>query len=606
MTSIFILCLIHVINKKDVLTEAPVLISLIIMAIISLLFILIFGLTGFHMVLVSRGRTTNEQVTGKFRGGYNPFSKNCCYNCCYTLCGPQYPSLKHPAKYVGRKPRKYTVPVPVVGSGEAAASLTGNVASSSLAARASGRGRPQGVDPLAAQAAAATQVRTYRDNGVKHSNSSYNRMSAASNQEGGEGSDMDEPMASQGQDSEAPQHNGRDESGRRIEDPQRTPLGYAVSQSAASPYSGQGRLLQGGGTHYQHGSPHVPLKPAKRSATPEHMLNDQGGVEMRQLGPHSRTAHSPQVSANKVRSMGGVATPLAGQMLPTVSSPGRQYGGQYPSSAGHFPPQSGPTYSQAGARYAPSTAYNPGYQEPPPTNPRPHPGPPAPGRRYLSEGELLEPGQGGPLPGLPIPQGVGTSTSAGHIQDLAGSPKGSFYMWKTEGGNGGGQHYYQPQHGSDPASPVHPHGPSQHSYAQQVGYFLQQPVTEYVGPSLQSGGPRTTPSGYPGGPVVPPGQVSPKGGPRRGGGGPHFPHGPVGGPGYSEQATVRTCMGNSQSPPQGPMTFTRALEVTDRAEAGEQSRQLLRHSNGQVPRTSEQEQGENRESVYDMNYEISV
>ena len=26
----------------------------------------------------------------------------------------------------------------------------------------------------------------------------------------------------------------------------------------------------------------------------------------------------------KVRSMGGVATPLAGQMLPTVSSPGRQ------------------------------------------------------------------------------------------------------------------------------------------------------------------------------------------------------------------------------------------------------------------------------------------
>merc|ERR1719237_445072 len=110
MTSIFILCLIHVINKKDVLTEAPVLISLIIMAIISLLFIPIFGLTGFHMVLVSRGRTTNEQVTGKFRGGYNPFSKNCCFNCCNTLCGPHYPSLKHPSKYVGKKPRKYTIP----------------------------------------------------------------------------------------------------------------------------------------------------------------------------------------------------------------------------------------------------------------------------------------------------------------------------------------------------------------------------------------------------------------------------------------------------------------------------------------------------------------
>merc|ERR1719430_348921 len=301
MVGIFVLCLIHVLHHKEQLTEVTTIVTMVIMCIISLVFLPICGLTGFHIVLVARGRTTNEQVTGKFRGGYNPFSKNCCTNCCFTLCGPQYPSLKHPAKYVGRKPRKYTVPVPVVGSGEASASLTGNVASSSLAARASGRGRPQGVDPLAAQAAAAAQVRTYRDNGVKHSSSSYNRMSAASNQEGGDGSDMDEPMASQGQDSEAPQHNGRDESGRRIEDPQRTPLGYTVSQPAASPYSGQGRLLQGGSTQYQHGSPHVPLKPAKRSATPEHMLSDQGGVEMRQLGPHSRTAHSPQVSASKVR-----------------------------------------------------------------------------------------------------------------------------------------------------------------------------------------------------------------------------------------------------------------------------------------------------------------
>ena len=47
--------------------------------------------------------------------------------------------------------------------------------------RASGRRGPggQGVEPLAAQAAAAAQVRTYRDNGVKHSTSSYNRVCSA-------------------------------------------------------------------------------------------------------------------------------------------------------------------------------------------------------------------------------------------------------------------------------------------------------------------------------------------------------------------------------------------------------------------------------------------
>ena len=147
---------------------------MVVMCIISLVFLPICGLTGFHIVLVARGRTTNEQVTGKFRGGYNPFSKNCCNNCCFTLCGPQYPSLKNPAKYVGRKPRKYTVPVPVpmeAGGPRGDNSLGPGVA------RQSSRHRPAGVDPIAAQAAAAAQVRTYRDNGVKHSSSSYNRVS---------------------------------------------------------------------------------------------------------------------------------------------------------------------------------------------------------------------------------------------------------------------------------------------------------------------------------------------------------------------------------------------------------------------------------------------
>ncbi|GBP05403.1 Probable palmitoyltransferase ZDHHC8 [Eumeta japonica] len=83
------------------------------MSIIAILAIPIFGLTGFHMVLVSRGRTTNEQVTGKFTGGYNPFSRGCWYNCCYTQFGPQYPSLVRPMKYVykgGKKRRDGALP----------------------------------------------------------------------------------------------------------------------------------------------------------------------------------------------------------------------------------------------------------------------------------------------------------------------------------------------------------------------------------------------------------------------------------------------------------------------------------------------------------------
>ena len=39
-----------------------------------------------------------------------------------------------------------------------------------------GNGPGGGVEPIAAQAAAAAQVRTYRDNGIKHSSSSYNRV----------------------------------------------------------------------------------------------------------------------------------------------------------------------------------------------------------------------------------------------------------------------------------------------------------------------------------------------------------------------------------------------------------------------------------------------
>ncbi|KAL8566219.1 hypothetical protein ACOMHN_063109 [Nucella lapillus] len=78
-----------------VLTSSLTTVSIVVVCIIALTAIPVFGLTGFHMMLVSRGRTTNEQVTGKFKGGLNPFHRSCCKNCCYVLCGPRWPKLSN-------------------------------------------------------------------------------------------------------------------------------------------------------------------------------------------------------------------------------------------------------------------------------------------------------------------------------------------------------------------------------------------------------------------------------------------------------------------------------------------------------------------------------
>ena len=125
-------------------------------------------------------------------------------------------------------------------------------------------------------------------------------------------------------------------------------------------------------------------KPPKRSATPEHMLAGDPGLELRQLG----RVGGPAVSSSAVRGI-AVSSPrrqsLQSQYQPTVPSPA-------------------PLYSQANRGLPPpSTTYNPGYQEQ---------------RRYLSEGELL--GEGGAHLGG---QGVGSSSSAGHIQ------VGSGWQW---------------------------------------------------------------------------------------------------------------------------------------------------------------------------------
>lgn len=94
MITIFIWCILLVLHNRENMHELPVAIAIGLMVFISIVFIPIFGLTVFHVILVARGRTTNEQVTGKFQGAINPFSRDVFLNCIYALCGPRYPGLQ--------------------------------------------------------------------------------------------------------------------------------------------------------------------------------------------------------------------------------------------------------------------------------------------------------------------------------------------------------------------------------------------------------------------------------------------------------------------------------------------------------------------------------
>ncbi|KPP61060.1 hypothetical protein Z043_120885 [Scleropages formosus] len=91
MVGVFSFGLLFVLHHVERLGALHTTVTLVVMCIAGLFFIPVVGLTGFHMVLVARGRTTNEQVTGKFRGGVNPFTRGCCGNVEYVLCSPLAP-----------------------------------------------------------------------------------------------------------------------------------------------------------------------------------------------------------------------------------------------------------------------------------------------------------------------------------------------------------------------------------------------------------------------------------------------------------------------------------------------------------------------------------
>ncbi|XP_051969951.1 palmitoyltransferase ZDHHC8B [Xyrauchen texanus] len=101
MVGVFSFGLLFVLHHLERLSALHTTVTMVVMCVAGLFFIPVVGLTGFHMVLVARGRTTNEQVTGKFRGGVNPFTRGCCGNVKHVLCSPLAP------RYIA-DPRKKT------------------------------------------------------------------------------------------------------------------------------------------------------------------------------------------------------------------------------------------------------------------------------------------------------------------------------------------------------------------------------------------------------------------------------------------------------------------------------------------------------------------
>uniref|UniRef100_A0A672GI04 Palmitoyltransferase n=1 Tax=Salarias fasciatus TaxID=181472 RepID=A0A672GI04_SALFA len=97
IVAVFGFGLLFILNHRQSVDRLHAIVTLAVMCVAGLFFIPVAGLTGFHIVLVSRGRTTNEQVTGKFRGGVNPFTDGCWNNVSHVLCSSQAP------RYLGRK-----------------------------------------------------------------------------------------------------------------------------------------------------------------------------------------------------------------------------------------------------------------------------------------------------------------------------------------------------------------------------------------------------------------------------------------------------------------------------------------------------------------------
>ncbi|XP_035220611.1 palmitoyltransferase ZDHHC5-like isoform X2 [Stegodyphus dumicola] len=94
MVSILTFCALYLKDHINNLKQLETIMTLVIVGIIIILFIPILGLTAYHMMLIMQGRTTNEQVTGKFLDGQSPYTRGCCKNIMYSLCNSPLPRYK--------------------------------------------------------------------------------------------------------------------------------------------------------------------------------------------------------------------------------------------------------------------------------------------------------------------------------------------------------------------------------------------------------------------------------------------------------------------------------------------------------------------------------
>lgn len=500
MLSIFGLCLYFVLLHKQQLGEVQTIVAMVLMGVVTILVIPIFGLTGFHVVLVFRGRTTNEQVTGKFNTGYNPFSRGCLHNCCYTQCGPQFPSLIKPEKYSGKRRGACTSDISII--------------------------------------ATENQVKTYMDssNGVRNASSNaYNKLSP-----GRDGSDTDmEPTASQSADCEPTPPLQRHGSKNNFFLPS-----MENNDSPRHPLPPRGRGLPRGSPHPRPSDLYRGMN-GSRSHTPDALSPEGSGSPA--IGPQrgqGQGGASPTMQ-QRIKAI-GVPTPLAISSPIRRSNPGTPTQVRRPDFIGV---NDAPAYYDVQQCNVACTHSN--Y---------------SPQRRFLSESELVRQGNEHPY--------SRTNNTVDNIRELAGSPQRGVYMWKDNSpGSYQVSSMIQPSPSQRPP-PYDYYRSNPTSPTQQFANNAQVVVAQQIAPR-----PAYHPAMRGGVPVFPP----------------QHPH-------QSPQVKRKT-MATPTTPTSNdgrrrPMSFVRALEMTDSMEMVS----APNDSRSQRPTTPTPD----RASVYDMNYEISV